>query len=603
MADPAAEREQLNVVMAGHVDHGKSTVIGRLLADTGSLPQGKLDQVRATCARNAKPFEYAFLLDALKDEQAQGITIDTARCFFQTARRRYILIDAPGHVEFLKNMITGASRAEAALLVIDAAEGIRENSKRHGYMVSMLGVRQLAVLVNKMDLVGFSEEVFHRIRDEYAAFLAQLGLKPLAFIPIVATAGVNIATRSDVMPWYDGPIVLDQLESFTRSHERDAYPFRLPIQGVYKFTEGGDDRRIFAGTIETGTAAVGDEVLFLPSGKRSRIVTFEGFNEPPHATAAAGAAVGVTLETQVYIKPGELMVKAAEPAPRVGTRFRANVLWMGRAPLIPEKKYKLKLGAARTTLQLVNVLNVLDASDLSSTTGRRQVDRHEVAECILESVRPVAFDLAGEIEFTGRFVIVDEYEIAGAGIVLEAIESDDSMLKSHVQAREFAWTRGAISSSERMATYGHGAKFIVFTGGAGPRAEELAMALESRLFRSGFKAYCLRLANVEQGLDTDIKLATETRDEQLRRLGELARIMTDAGQIFITSLVNADDNDVVALELLNQPNEVLTVNVGENDFVRYRPSLLLPETGDLEAQVDEICGLLKRKSVIVEYYI
>ncbi|RPJ22354.1 MAG: GTP-binding protein, partial [Planctomycetaceae bacterium] len=195
----AIAREQMDIVVIGHVDHGKSTLVGRLLADTGSLPEGKLEQVKQACHRNAKPFEYAFLLDALKDEQAQGITIDSARCFFHTARRAYIIIDAPGHIEFLKNMISGAARAEAGLLVIDVAEGVQENSRRHGYLMSMLGIRQIAVCVNKMDIVGYRQEAFQAVRDEYGQFLAKIGLEPMAFIPISAREGDNVARRSELM--------------------------------------------------------------------------------------------------------------------------------------------------------------------------------------------------------------------------------------------------------------------------------------------------------------------------------------------------------------------------------------------------------------------
>ena len=209
-----ALKDRMNIVIGGHVDHGKSTVVGRLLADTGSLPEGKLEAVKALCERTAKPFEYAFLLDALKDEQSQGITIDAARVFFQTEKRHYIIIDAPGHIEFLKNMITGASRAEAALLVIDAKEGVQENSRRHGYMMSMLGIRQLAVLVNKMDLVGYSQAHFDGIVREYSEFLARIGVHPACFIPAAGREGDNIAARSAAMPWYRGPTVLEALDQF-----------------------------------------------------------------------------------------------------------------------------------------------------------------------------------------------------------------------------------------------------------------------------------------------------------------------------------------------------------------------------------------------------
>ncbi|MFP6616993.1 MAG: GTP-binding protein, partial [Candidatus Hydrogenedentota bacterium] len=235
-------RDQMDVVIVGHVDHGKSTVIGRLMADTGSLPEGKLDQVKAMCEENSRPFEYAFLLDALKNEQAQGITIDTARCFFKTDTRNYIIHDAPGHIEFLKNMVTGAARAESALLVIDAEEGVRENSKRHGYMVSMLGLKQLCILVNKMDLVDYSEDTFNAIKAEYSDFLAQLGIEPTAYIPVSARDGINIATGSEKeMPWYSGMTVLDQVDSFHKLKGNEAKTFRMPVQDIYKFTASGDD--------------------------------------------------------------------------------------------------------------------------------------------------------------------------------------------------------------------------------------------------------------------------------------------------------------------------------------------------------------------------
>ena len=243
------------------------------------LPQGKLEAVRRECERTGKPFEYAFLLDALSDEQDQGITIDTARCFFKTAKRDYIIIDAPGHIEFLKNMISGAARAEAAVLVIDAKEGVRENSRRHGYILSMLGIRQMVVGVNKMDLVDYAAGL-RGIRDEYRAFLAGIGAVPRVFVPIAAFPGREHGEPSGKTPWYNGPELLSAVDAFEKAPSKNHQPFRMPVEEVYKFTAQGDDRRIFAGRVESGTLGVGDEVVFLPSGKRSRIQTLEGFNTP-----------------------------------------------------------------------------------------------------------------------------------------------------------------------------------------------------------------------------------------------------------------------------------------------------------------------------------
>lgn len=596
--------ELMNVVAVGHVDHGKSTLIGRLLADTHALPQGKLEQIKASCARNARPFEYAFLLDALKDEQSQGITIDTARCFFKTARRRYILIDAPGHIEFLRNMITGAARAEAALLLIDAHEGIQENSRRHGYIISMLGIRQICVVVNKMDLVNHDARVFERLRDEYTQFLDRLDVHPLQFIPISAIHGSNVAhSAKAVMPWYGGPTILEQLDALERPPSPRELPFRFPVQDIYKFTEGGDDRRIFAGTVLTGQVQTGQDVSFYPSGKRSRIRSIEAFSAPPRSSASAGDATGFTLETQLYIRPGELMVRDDQPAPLLGRRFRANLFWMGHAPMLREKSYKLKIGATQVPLKLVEVLSVLDAADFVSEHSKQQVDRHDVAECVFETYRPIAFDQVDQVLLTGRFVIVDNYEIAGAGIVLEHMDDSESTVAQHVRSREFAWEGGSITPADRATAYGHGSKFILLTGADAQTLESLAGNIEKALFSSGFKTYYLRPANVARGLDADIGFRGEAGDEPIRRLGELARILTDAGQIFITSLPEADEYDVRTLELLNQPHEILVVRIGETAPARFPAHLTLPVGTEPETGVAAVCKLLMDKKVILDYQI
>lgn len=599
----AGRNEQIGIVMVGHVDHGKSTLIGRLLAECRALPEGKIEGIRAVCSRSARPFEYAFLLDALKDEQAQGITIDAARCFFRTALRPYVMIDAPGHVEFLKNMLTGASRAEAALLVIDAREGIRENSKRHGYMLSMLGLRQLAVLVNKMDLVGYDRNVFAAIRDEYAAFLDRLGIRPVAFIPVSGSAGTNIASRGAETPWYDGPTLLEQIDAFRRREDPAGLPFRLPVQGIYKFTEGGDERRIVAGTIETGTIAAGDAVVFQPSGKASRVKTIEYFNGAPKRFASAGEAPGITLETQVYVKPGEWLVREGEPPLRTATRLRANLFWMGRDPMVRGAAYKLKLGAARSPVRLVEVLAVLDATELSSVAGKQQVDRHDVAEVLLETPKPVAFDLVGEIEQTGRFVIVDDYEISGAGTVLAAEAGGESILQAHVREREIAWKNSAIPPEERAASYGHGSKFVVFAGADAHAGERFARALERALFEMRYKAYYLGIENLARGLDAESRGGGDPRDARIRRLGELARIFTDSGQIFITSVPDADEYDLGTLKTLNSPHEILVVHVGGGDRRGFAPDLRLDPGGDASRAVASVCELLREKKVIMEYQI
>ncbi|MCX7047316.1 MAG: GTP-binding protein [Candidatus Sumerlaeota bacterium] len=595
--------EQMTLVVVGHVDHGKSTLIGRLLADSGALPQGKLEQVREQCRRTARPFEYAFLLDALKAEQSQGITIDTARCFFKTARRRYIINDAPGHVEFIKNMVTGAARAEAALLLIDAAEGIRENSKRHGTILSMLGIKQVAVLVNKMDLMGFRQDVFDRIRSEYLAFLNHLGVHPLSFIPISARDGINLTALSPEMPWYRGATVLEQIESFENKDFGLEKPFRMPVQDIYKFTEQGDDRRIIAGTIETGALTVGDQVVFLPSGKRTIIQSIESFNSAALQEARAGQAAGFTLSEQIYIKPGEMMCRANETPARVSTRLRVNLFWMGHSPMIRGKRYKIKIGAARVPGELVHVFNVLDASDLAPFDDKWQIDRHDLAECLIETARPVAYDLAGQIEETSRLVIVDGDIITGCAIVLEADDGSASLLEGRVREREIAWDKGLVTAADRESHYQHPGKFIVFTGAIGAGARVIAKQLERKLWREGLKTYYLSVANLLRDLTPKQSGDAMGRDEQLQRLGELARIMTDAGMLFITALADADDYDFEKLRLLTEPHEFFVITVGETPLERFPAQARLQANPPMDEALAQVVGALTSHGILPEYEI
>jgi bifunctional enzyme CysN/CysC len=277
-----APSEQLKIVIVGHVDHGKSTLVGRLFYDTGSLPEGKLEQLRGVAERRGVPFEWANLMDALQSERDQNITIDTSQIWFQTKKRQYVIIDAPGHKEFLKNMITGAANAEAALLLIDAGEGVQEQSRRHGYLLSLLGIRQIVVLVNKMDLCDYSRSRFDEIEAAFRAFLKSIGVQPRCFIPIAARHGDNIASRGEKMPWWSGPTVLEALDQFEAATRPVGQPLRFPIQDVYRF----DERRILAGRVESGTLKVGDRLVFAPTNKASTVKTIERWNAPPSARGA-----------------------------------------------------------------------------------------------------------------------------------------------------------------------------------------------------------------------------------------------------------------------------------------------------------------------------
>jgi bifunctional enzyme CysN/CysC len=597
VAARAASAQRMNIVIVGHVDHGKSTVIGRLLADTHSLPEGKLEQVRANCELNSKPFEYAFLLDALKDEQAQGITIDAARVFFKTRKREYLILDAPGHIEFLKNMITGAARAEAALLVIDAAEGVQENSRRHGYMVSLLGIRQLAVVVNKMDLVGWDRGVYDRIVKEYGAFLDQVGIRPACFIPVSGRGGDNIADRSSNLPWYQGPTVLDTLDAFRSEPAPVERPFRMPVQDVYKFTKQGDDRRIVAGNIDAGAINVGDTVIFYPSGKKSRVKSIEAFNRAPQTRAEAGWAVGFTLSEQIYITRGELATLEHQPRPEVTTRLRVSLFWLGKEPMVKRKDYLLKLGTARVTARIEEIHRVMDASTLGATEQRNAIQRHDVAECTLKLDRALACDLADEIAATSRFVVVDDFEIRGGGIVREALPDQQAAVRDRVLLRNYKWEPSVIQAEHRAEKYNQKAALILVTGESEADRKGVAKALEGKLFEDGKVVYFLGIGNVLYGVDADIERKQENRLEHMRRLGEVANLMLDAGIILVVAAAELTQDDLEVIKTAVQPDWIETVWAGDTITTDLACDLHLPG-GAIPEAVDRLKAHLQDKGVI-----
>ncbi len=591
----------MNIVIVGHVDHGKSTVIGRLLVDTNSLPDGKLEQVRENCERNFRPFEYAFLIDALKDEQSQGITIDSARVFFKTAKRDYIIIDAPGHIEFLKNMITGASHAEAALLVIDANEGVRENSRRHGYMLSMLGINQITVLVNKMDLVDYSREVYEIIVSEYTAFLEQINVKPACFVPISGTLGVNITENHKTIPWYNGKTVLDALADFHSMSDIEDKPFRMPVQDVYKFTRFGDSRRIVAGTILTGSVSVGDELLFFPSGKKSRVKSIEVFNAQQPSTIAAPCTTGLTLSEQIYITRGELAVKASEKKPCITSRIKTSLFWLGRKPMTPHRDYYLRIGTDRTQVSIEKTLRVLNADTLQWTDTKETIERHEVAECILQLSNPIAFDTAENNPMTSRFVIIDNFEISGGGIIHQDLNDSGSWVRNGVYTRNYKWEKSGIPGDHRAERLGQNAAMIIITGKKDSGKKTIARALENRLFDDGKVIYFLGIGNVLYGVDADIKgrsIHENENIEHIRRLAEIAHIMIDAGIILLVTAIDLQQSDIDIIKTIVDPQKIETIWIGDRGTSGLTCDLYIKNPKNIEESVSIIKDLLQEKSII-----
>ena len=596
--------EQLNLVVVGHVDHGKSTLIGRLLADTGSLPLGKLESVKANCARNSKPFEYAFLLDALKDEQSQGITIEAARVFFESRLRRYLIMDAPGHVEFLKNMVTGAARADAALLVIDAHDGVCENSKRHGYLLKFLGVSQVLVVINKMDLVNYREDRFKQIVADYSKFLDQIEVKPIRFVPVSAIAGENIVGKSENLKWYsqkDSDSILGLLDQLRISNERLNMSLRLPVQDVYKFTEKGDSRRIIAGTIAAGCLSVGDSLVFYPSGKRSKIKSIEGFPAAHKKNAGAGESVGITLEEQIYVSRGEVAVREFEqPLPQVSTRIRARVFWLGKKPLTSERSYIFKMGTTKTEAYLVEVLETMDASTLGVNTSNGRIERNTVAECELRLKQAVAFDLDDQLPETRRFVLIDDYKIAGGGVVTEKLVDQKAWYRDNVFLRNYKWEVSHIPPELRWQRSRHRAGMLLITGPSEVNKKDFAKKIEAQFFEEGKSVYYVGIGNLLYGLDADLKKSAESstyqaenvRYEHFRRLGEMGHLLLDAGLILIVTASDVTQSDLEILKTSLSSESLLTVWVGQRESDSLTTQMIL-ESVDNQSSIDQVKELLR----------
>lgn len=570
-------RKSITVVLVGHVDHGKSTVLGRFLADTGALPDGKLDQVRATCERNSKPFEYAFLIDALKDEQSQGITIDSARIFYRGKDRDLIFIDAPGHIEFLRNMVTGAARAEAALLIIDAAEGVKENSKRHGFLLSMIGVKQVTVVVNKMDLVGYDQKRFNSVVSDFKLFLDRINVHPIEFIPVSGINGDNISSRSCKMPWYKGPSIKESLEFFKEEASPLDKPFRMPVQGVYKFTNFGDERRIIAGTVRSGQIKTGDEVVFYPSGKKSTIKSIESFNKKGVTVATAGQAVGFTLSEQIYVTRGELAITFAEPKPKVTELVKVSIFWLSKMNMVMDKDYVLKIGTSKAYFQIESIDKIFDLADLDSEISRSFIARNSLAECTIRLAKSVAFDLVSDFQDTGRFVIVDDHNIAGGGIVLAALEDDKSLVRKKVILRNYKWIKSMIPHRKRTEKYAQESAVVFITGKKEAPRKDISKLLEEELFCKDKLVYYLGLSNVLYGVDADIRGSGDGREEHLRRLAEVAHIMLDAGMILLVSAVELTADDLELMKIAIGQDKVVTVWVGKTVTTDLKADLIIDD--------------------------
>ena len=532
-AESIAQRasRQLRLVVVGHVDHGKSTLIGRLFYDTGSLPDGKYEQLVAIAQRRGVPFEFANLMDGLQAERDQNITIDTAQIWFRTPQREYVIIDAPGHKEFVKNMVTGASRGDAALIVIDASEGVQEQTRRHGYLLRLIGVRQVVVVVNKMDLVDYSQAVFDTVSSDYRKFLAAIGLESPTILPVSARHGDNIASKGERLGWFKGPTVLQALDAIPVAAALTNQPLRFPIQDVYRF----DHRRILAGRIESGTLRAGDQLLFLPSGRTSVVRSIETWNTPQVDSLSAGDPAGVTLADQLFVERGSIAVHAND-APSLATEFTARIFWLGRTPLAAGKRYKLKLVTQEVECEIKTLEEVIDASTVQTITGADSVRTNDAAKVVIHTRRPVAVDLFERVPTLGRLVLVDGFDVAGGGIVVEVPERFGAAAVVADASLNADLTH--VARGERHLRHGHRGAVVWLTGVPGGGKTTLAKALERRLFEQHIQVFVLDGENIRPGLSADLGVSESDREEHMRRVAEVAKLFAEAGSVCIVSFTS-----------------------------------------------------------------
>jgi len=418
-------QENLKLVLVGHVDHGKSTLIGRLFYDTDSLPEGKIEEIKEVCEALGKELEFGYIMDNLSEERDQGITIDTAQKFFKTEKRQYTIIDAPGHVEFIKNMITGASQADAAILIVDAEEGVRQQTRRHAYILGMLGLGQVIVAVNKMDKIGYAKERFEEVKKEIQEFLKKINIQPSHIIPISAKEGDNVAEKTGNLSWFTGPTILAALDTLKIPESPKDKPLRYPIQDVYKF----DEKRIAAGRIASGTLTTGQDIFILPGGEKTKIKNIEEwesdkkdpfgpgkYKNPP--ASEAGKSTGATISDKLFLDRGNI-ITTPDKQPTITDKFRAHVFWLDKKPYTLGERVTFKCATQDVMCEIEGIERVIDSSTLEVLSeDAKEIKSREVADIVVKTSKPVVIENFNETPELGRFVFERSDTVAG-GIITE----------------------------------------------------------------------------------------------------------------------------------------------------------------------------------------
>lgn len=577
------EQQQLNIVMVGHVDHGKSTLIGRLIYEMNALPDGKYEQIVKSCDKRGVSFEWAYLMDALQAERAQNITIDITQFWLRTPKRDYVLIDAPGHHEFLRNMFTGAAEADIAILLVDACDGMQEQTRKHAYLLYLLGIKRIIIVINKMDKVGYAQNMFAKIAQECEDYLQQIGLVALNIIPISAYNGEMLKQRGENMGWYDGLTIIEALEDFSidepsqknnvqKSGEQNIGAqkyglLRFCVQDVYRF----DERRIIAGMILSGEMRVGDEILISPHNYQAKIATiitpksennggdnfvnhhFEVANSnysqqitaqqamAQQIIARRGESVGIILEQQRFVERGHV-ISHENDAPILSNQLYMRLFWLGAQPLQFGKQYMLRLHNSEFVAELRHINYVLDTNDLQQSQAEIVVQNQ--AADVLWQVRGLAiFDEYDDIQAMGRSVVMQDGRIVAGGLVTMCNHDgqylpDMRTSPKIITSNNLTLENMEITAAQRQLINGHSGGILWFTGLSGSGKSTLAKELQKQLFTRGYQVYVLDGDNIRQGLNADLGFSPKDRGENIRRIGEVAALFADAGMVVITAFIS-----------------------------------------------------------------
>lgn len=618
------KKELLRFLTCGSVDDGKSTLIGRLLYDSKMIYEdqlAKLQKESAVHGTTGGGFDPAMLADGLKEEKEQGITIDVAYLYFSTAKRKFIIADTPGHIQYTRNMATGASTANLAIILVDARRGILEQTKRHSFIASLLGIRHIMVAINKMDLVDYQEEVFNQIRSDYRDFASRLNIPDLHFIPISALNGDNVVERSQAMTWYDGPTLMGFLETVYIGSDRNLEDFRLPVQFVLR---PNLDFRGFSGTIASGIVRVGDEVLTLPSRKTSRVKEIVTYDGNLHE-AFAPMSVTLTLEDEIDISRGDMIVRPGN-VPRFEARFDAMIVWMSETPLLVGQQYLIKHSTRTVPGQISTLRYRVDVNTMKSEPTPT-LELNQIGRAQLQLNYAIPHDPYQKNRSTGAFIIIDRItnNTVGAGMILDRLTSEDrkdAWEKSLVNAN-LAEEISSVTGEEREARFGQKPVTLLITGLPGAGKTTTAYGVERMLFERGRSCLVLDGQNLRVGLSRDLEFTREGRSENLRRAAEVAKLANSAGLICVMALVSPNEEnrqraakvvgqDRFLMVHLTAPPELCAernlserkVGAKEEYFVDYQApgeAELVLDTSQLSPAecVARIINLLESKSVIL----